>query len=107
MTFKRFAKKTFYHVSKYFILAINILDPRTAMLLYNKLLFLVGVKLNGKPRFISTDVRIDTFELIEIGDRVVISEKVILLTHDGSFTTALISLGETPSTDISFNKKTS
>lgn len=73
--------------------------------MYNNLLSFVGVKLNGKPRFISTDVRIDSFDFIEMGERVVISEKVVLLTHDYSYTTALISLDELPKTDVSLNKK--
>ena len=74
-------------------------------MLFNYLLSFVGVKLNGKPRFISTDVRIDSFDYIEMGERVVISEKVVLLTHDYSYTTALISLDELPKTDVSLNKK--
>jgi len=105
MTLKRFFKKTFYHFSKNIVFVVNIVDPRMGMLLYNRLLVFVGVRLNGIPRFISTDVRIDTFELIELGERVVISERVILLTHDFTYTTALISLGETPETDISVHRK--
>jgi acetyltransferase-like isoleucine patch superfamily enzyme len=43
--------------------------------------------------------------LIEIGDRVVISDHVILLTHDYSYTTGLIAIGESPKQDISINGK--
>lgn len=105
MNLKRTFIRVLYHTCKTCIKAIDIFDPRFAMLLYNRLLIFVGVKINGIPRFISTDIRIDSFNLIEIGDRVVISESVILLTHDYSITTALISINEEPSTDISINRR--
>jgi acetyltransferase-like isoleucine patch superfamily enzyme len=75
------------------------------MNIYTKLLCFVGIAITGRPRFISSDVKIDSFDLIEIGERVVISEKVILLTHDYSYTTALIATGEIPEYDISLNRR--
>lgn len=105
MKLKRYFQKMIYHILRRIIWLINIFNSRYAMKLYNHLLLFVGVKLNGKPRFISTDVRIDSFDYIEMGERVVISERVILLTHDYSYTTSLISLGELPKTDISLNRK--
>jgi acetyltransferase-like isoleucine patch superfamily enzyme len=43
-----------------------------------------GIKILGKPRFISTSVKFDLSSEIELGHRVVISDRVILLTHDYS-----------------------
>lgn len=59
-----------------------------------------GLKIFGKPRFISFSAKFDDFNLITINDRLVVSANVIFLTHDYSYTTALISLNEKPKTDI-------
>lgn len=69
-----------------------------------RILNFVGVKLNGTPRFISTDVKFDSFNLIEIGDNAVISDRVILLTHDYSCTNALRAIGEMHNTDVSISR---
>jgi len=66
------------------------------MNIYNFLLKFVGVKFEGYPRYISTQAKFDNFDKIVLSERVVISEKVILLTHDYSLTTGLISLGKLP-----------
>ena len=63
---------------------------------------MMGVRMDGNPRYISTQVRFDDFEKIKLSERVVISEKVILLTHDYSLTTGLIALGKLPKTDLAF-----
>ena len=75
------------------------------MKIYNSLLKMMGVKMNGNPRYISTQVRFDDFNRIYLSERVVISEKVILLTHDYSLTTGLISLDKCPPTDLAFIKE--
>jgi acetyltransferase-like isoleucine patch superfamily enzyme len=67
---------------------------------YVKLLKNIGCDLKGTPRFIAASVKFDDYNKTTIGDRVVISSNVILLTHDYSYTTGLIALGETPKTDI-------
>lgn len=68
--------------------------------LYNKLVFRVlimgGVKITGRPRYISSDVYLDNFHLIELGDEVVISKRVTFLTHDFSITTGLVAVNERP-----------
>jgi carbonic anhydrase/acetyltransferase-like protein (isoleucine patch superfamily) len=99
---KRFLLKLVYHTSK---LPLKFLDgrfPRTYMKLFNSLLKGMGVKMNGTPRYISTKVRFDDFNKIQLNERTVISENVILLTHDYSLTTGLISISKTPSTDLAF-----
>jgi acetyltransferase-like isoleucine patch superfamily enzyme len=70
------------------------------MRLYIPLLKNNGMKIQGTPRFIAGDVIFDDFDKIVLGDRVVISSKCIFLTHDYSFTTALISINEKPQTDV-------
>jgi acetyltransferase-like isoleucine patch superfamily enzyme len=104
MTTKRLYKKSIYHTVKYVVKLVNYVSPKYAMNIYVKLLQFVGVKVVGRPRFISIDIRIDSFELLAIGERVVISEKVILLTHDYSCTTAFIAVGEIPEQDIAINR---
>lgn len=45
----------------------------------------VGVHFEGKPDYIHTDAYLDPSGGLRIGDRVVISTGVIILTHDWSF----------------------
>lgn len=63
---------------------------------------MMGLRMDGNPRYISTQVRFDDFDKIKLSERVVISEKVILLTHDYSLTTGLIALGKLPRRDLAF-----
>lgn len=99
---KRFLLKIFFHFCKFFLKPLDGRLPRIYMKIYNSLLKIMGVKMNGNPRYISTQVRFDDFNKIQLSERVVISEKVILLTHDYSLTTGLISLDKCPPTDLAF-----
>lgn len=67
---------------------------------YNWLLKAEGLEMTGVPRFIAKSVKFDDFDMITLGDRVVISSNVIFLTHDYSYTTGLIAIDEKPKTDI-------
>lgn len=102
---KRLLFKIFFHSCKFFLKPLDGRFPRVYMPLYNFLLRLMGVKMNGNPRYISTQVRFDDFDKITLSERVVISEKVILLTHDYSVTTGLIAIDNTPKTDVAFIKE--
>ncbi|MFK3975016.1 acyltransferase [Shewanella vesiculosa] len=74
------------------------------MSFYLNVLRLVGLNLDGKPRYISLKVRFDDFNRIYLSDRVVISENVVFLTHDYSLTTALLAIGRVLETDVAFLK---
>ncbi|WP_281224928.1 acyltransferase [Flavobacterium aquiphilum] len=102
---KRLFKKLIFHFFKMLLIPLDGRFPRIYMRMYNIVLAMMGVKMNGTPRYISTHVRFDDFEKIHLSERVVISEKVILLTHDYSVTTGLMALGNTPKTDIAFIKE--
>lgn len=93
-----------FHIVKFFLRLLEATYVRAYMSLYTKFLAMYGVKFTGKPRYISTRVKIDNFNKVQIGERVVISDNVILLTHDYSLTTALIAVNKTPKTDIAFIK---
>lgn len=97
---KRALLMLFFHSARFFLKPIESLSPRTYMKLYLMLLSMAGLRLTGVPRYISGGVKFDDFTQIFLGDRVVISDRVILLTHDYSITTALLSLGEVLPTDI-------
>ncbi|RTZ02055.1 acyltransferase [Flavobacterium bomense] len=103
----RLFKKLIFHFLKLLLRPLDGRFPRIYMKMYNSLLKMMGVKMDGNPRYISTQVRFDDFDKIHLSERVVISEKVILLTHDYSLTTGLIALGNSPKTDIAFIKKIS
>lgn len=101
---KRALVKLLFHLVRFMLKPLDGRLPRLYMHFYQAILKLVGVNLRGRPRYISTSVRFDDFEQITLSERVVISEKVILLTHDYSVTTGLIALGKSPKTDIAFIK---
>lgn len=92
--------KTKFHIAKFFIGYIVYLDGRLYMKLYIQLLKKSGFKIIGTPRFIAKSARFDDFDRITLGDRLVVSMNVHFLTHDYSYTTALIAKGEMPPTDI-------
>lgn len=100
MNISRLIKKSLFHVQKSFIGLVAYVDSRKYMSLYNSLLRRNGFKLKGTPRFIAKSVKFDDFSKITLGDRLVASMNVHFLTHDYSFTTALIAIGEEPKTDI-------
>lgn len=85
---------------KLFIILISYFDHRLFMKLYIPLLKYMGMHINGTPRYIGKDVKFDEFQNITLGDRVVISNECFFLIHDYSITTALISIGEQPKTDV-------
>lgn len=97
---KRKIHRLLFHTMKFFIGLTTYMDHRLYMKLYNPLLSISGIHLKGTPRFIAKSAKFDDFDLITLGERLVISSNVILLTHDYSFTTGLISLNEKPENDI-------
>ena len=66
---------------------------------------MMDITMDGNPRFISSQVKFNDFSKIQLSESVVISDKVILLTHDYSFTKGIIALGKVPVTDIAFIRK--
>lgn len=97
---KRKFQRLIFYGFKFFIGLMVYLDGRLYMKLYNWLLSKTGMKISGTPRFIAKSVRFDDFEKISVGDRLVASMNVHFLTHDYSYTTALISIDEKPKTDV-------
>lgn len=67
---------------------------------YIPLLRSQGMEIFGVPRYIGINVVFDDFNLIKLGDRVVISDECHFLTHDYSITTAFIAIRKMPETDI-------
>jgi acetyltransferase-like isoleucine patch superfamily enzyme len=100
----RICSRCLYYLLKPLLRVIDTISPRNFTFLYVNLLKLYGVHFTGAPRYISTKVKFDDFNKITLGERVVISDNVILLTHDYSLTTALISIDKKPETDIAFIK---
>lgn len=96
--------RVFFHFARFCLRFIEAVAPRMYMMFYTQVLRLYGIKFNGTPRYISNKVRFDDFFRIELGDRVVISENVIFLTHDYSLTAGLISIGKCPPKDIAIVK---
>jgi len=91
-----------FHLIRFFLRFLEATYVRAYMSVYTNVLSFYGVKFTGKPRYISTKVKFDDFDKIEIGERVVISENVIMLTHDYSLTTGLVAINKQPATDMAF-----
>jgi acetyltransferase-like isoleucine patch superfamily enzyme len=70
------------------------------MFFYYKALYVKGVRFEGLPRYIDYSSYLDPAGGLSIGDNVVISRNVIILTHDYSYTVGLISINKKPPTDI-------
>jgi hypothetical protein len=68
-------------------------DHRLYMRALLPLLRWAGARLDGEPRYIAPSVFFDDFDRVELGDRVVLSSHVGLLTHDYSWTTVLTATG--------------
>lgn len=96
----RMIERILFYSITIMIIPLNFFLPRIYMIIYLAMLKRLGLRLNGTPRYISSRARFDDFELITIGDQVVISMYVNFLTHDYSLTTALIANGAQPATDV-------
>lgn len=100
MKLRRFLRRAGFYLQKGLLRSFVFINHRMYMRLYASLLKRSGFNLRGTPRFIAYSAKFDDFDLISLGDRVVISMNVHFLTHDYSVTTALIALHEIPSADI-------
>src|SRR5690554_3673125 len=100
MNLKRIFSRILFHLRKVFIKKISLFNHRLYMKYYIPLLKSQGMKIEGTPRYIGANVVFDDFNLITMGDRVVISDECHFLTHDYSITTALIAIDKSPKTDI-------
>lgn len=87
-TMKRLLFRLLYYPFVSFLKIINVLRPRTYMKWFVCLLKKSGMKINGMPRYISSDVYFDNFAAITLSERTVISKQCVFLTHDYSPTTA-------------------
>lgn len=96
----RILNRIVFHIFRKVLVFISLFNHRLFMSYYIPLLKNNGMKINGLPRYIGVNVKFDDFDHITLGDRVVISDKCHFLTHDYSFTTAMIAIGKKPQTDI-------
>lgn len=91
MKIKLLIKKMFF---SFFGKLYNALFPHKYICSYVKYLKQLGVNINGMPNYISSDVYFDShnYSNITVGDGVVISKEVMLLTHDYSIARGLEAL---------------
>lgn len=86
MTFRSIPRRAAVYIVYWVITRVGYLDHSWYMKLYIPFLKRLGYNLTGTPRYISNRTRIDGTDpsLITIGDDVVISSNVRVLTHDFS-----------------------
>jgi acetyltransferase-like isoleucine patch superfamily enzyme len=94
-------KRLFYYIVKGLALFSRIFKNKY---LYSKLISIAhqvnGVIFKSSPRFIHPSTYLDGSYDLKIGANIVISTGVVILTHDYSYTTGLISINEKPKTDV-------
>ncbi len=91
----RVIKKVLSRIHKKFIFLWDGINNEKFTGKYVKFLSKRGVNFNGKPNYICSSAYIDGtgYSLITVGDKSIISKDVVLLTHDFSIRTGLMSLG--------------
>lgn len=98
-------RRIIFYFFKYIAFISRILGNRN---IYMKLLLIahkaVGVKFIGFPRYIQSDSMLDPIGGLTVGDRVVISTKVIILTHDYSYNVGLYAIKSQLSNDVAIFK---
>lgn len=97
--------RVYFHLARHLLFPLEFSNPRLYMRLYVALLRRYGLRTDGEPRYIASNVRFDDLSAIRLGTRTVISKDVIMLTHDYSLTTALIALGDKIDTDVSIHRE--
>lgn len=79
-----------------FINILNYFNVRVYMEYKSKYLMKCGINIIGTPDYIDPSVHFDgnDYSLITLGDHVVMSREVLILTHDYSISRALSSIGK-------------
>ena len=83
---------------------LSYFNHRLYMSIYTYILKLWKMNISGKPRYIGISTWFDDFDMITLGNRVVISDNCYFLTHDYSITTVMIAMGLEVPHDIAINK---
>ena len=89
MSIKRFVNRFIFYFLKFIIRIFSLFFVRKGMVFFQKLLSKSGMVVNGKIRYIGFNVVFDDFNLISLGDNIVISDGSHFLTHDYSITVGL------------------
>jgi len=89
MSIKRFLNRLFFYNIKFLIRIYSFFFIRKGMMYFQKLLSKSGMVVKGKIRYIGFNVVFDDFNLISMGDNIVISDGSHFLTHDYSVTVGL------------------
>lgn len=94
-------KRAIYYILKILAISSRIFrSKKIYMALITKAHLVNGVKFLGKPKFIHPNVNLDASLPIFLGEGIVISTGVLILTHDYSLTVGLNAIGKSPETDI-------
>lgn len=100
MNWNRKINRIKFHFVKFVLKFISLFNHRLYMKYYVPLLRAQGMTINGKIKYIGPNTSFDDFEKIVMGNNVVVSDLCRFMTHDYSYTTALISIKEEPKRDI-------
>ena len=98
--FRRRVSRIVLRIAMALLWFVGLCSARVYMVLWIRLWRFFGLRLNGRPRFVSPNAYLDDLDKITLGDRVVISSGVVLLTHDYSRTTELVAAGEHEGPDV-------
>ena len=99
MNIKRLKNRLIFYTLKFTIKLFSLFFLRKGMEFFQKLLTKSGMSVKGKIRYIGFNVVFDDFNLISLGDNIVISDDCHFLTHDYSVTVGLRYAGVKLDTD--------
>lgn len=78
-----------FYILKYILWIISLINHRTYMFLYTRLLRFFGMKCSKNVKYIGYSVVFDDINLIELSSDVVVSDNSHFLTHDYSISVSL------------------
>lgn len=107
MTKRRIINRILFHTGKKLLKVVSLFNHRLYMRYYIPFLRRFGMSIYGTPRYIGINVVFDDFDLIALGNNVVISDECHFLTHDYSYTTGMRAIGKTFTSDIAIKKSIS
>jgi acetyltransferase-like isoleucine patch superfamily enzyme len=89
-------KKIFLKIMGFLVKMLVYINGNLYMKFFSKYLKILGIKINGKPKFIAGSVYFDgkDYGEINLGDNIVISKEVMFLTHDYSISRGLQAIGK-------------
>ena len=98
--------RVLFHLLKAIAIVAKMTMGRNAyMRILTRAYSIHGIKFKGKPRYIHPDALLDPVGGLTVGRNIVVSTRVLILTHDYSYTAGLAAIGRRPQRDLAIVKR--